>query len=320
MVKRLYPRSSFWFTYQRNQRELLENTALSFYVNDSPITCGEVDGAILGVWADISTCTEPPESSDNITPGGYWACAAAWSDAWDQRTIDRVVLDQHYQMAIQVPWESQFEYHTAHNNLQEVLKLLDTIPIPLQSKGILTVNLENTSAAQNHGFYICAGEEIEPSYVDVPGVRILRHPYIKNGTLWLRTITEKELAKKNIFLRDHWNGTGEIITVLSRAGLIFNFSVASDVNNALDEKSFLIQEVVDSADTKLSDEGFHKLVVHFCVQNKLPYLLDFYLDHHSLVGDHNSFHLLLDAAVRFFASLSLLILFLVLFVFIYDLP
>lgn len=276
-----------------------EHTSLALYVNDSPIFCGDVDGAILGVWADISTSTEPPEPSDNITPGGYWACAAAWSDAWDKRTIDRVVLDQHYQMSIQVPWESQFEYHIAHNNLNEMLNLLDTIPIHLQSIGILTVNLGTISATQNQGFYICDGEEIEPSYIDVPGVRILRHPYFKNGTLWLRTLIEKELAKRNIFLRDHWEGTGELVTILSRAGLIFNFSEASDMSNASDEKSVQIKEAEDLLDTKLSEEGFHKLVVHFCVQNELPYLLDFYLDHHNLVRDHSSLHLLLDAAVSF---------------------
>lgn len=287
-------------------------------MNDSPIFCGEVDGAILGVWADISTNTELPEPSESTTPGGYWACAAAWSDAWDQRTIDRVVLDQHYQMEIQVPWESQFEYHVAHNNLQEILDLLDTIPIHLQSEGILMVNLRNISATQNQGLYICAGEEIEPSYIDVPGVIILRHPYFKNGTLWLRTLIEKELAKRNIFLRDHWEDTGEIVTVLAHAGLIFNISEASDMNNASDEKSLQIQEVEDPPDTKLSDEGFHKLVIHFCVQNELPYLLDFYLDHHNLVGDHNSLHVLLDAAVSFLLPLCLLILYLVFFEFIND--
>ncbi|XP_078164792.1 spatacsin carboxy-terminus protein isoform X3 [Carex rostrata] len=296
LIERLYPRSSFWVTYQRSQRDLSEHTSLALYVNDSPIFCGEVDGAILGVWADISTYTELPEPFESTTPGGYWACAAAWSDAWDQRTIDRVVLDQHYQMEIQVPWESQFEYHVAHNNLQEILDLLDTIPIHLQSEGILMVNLRNISATQNQGLYICAGEEIEPSYIDVPGVIILRHPYFKNGTLWLRTLIEKELAKRNIFLRDHWEDTGEIVTVLARAGLMFNISEASDMNNASDEKSLQIQEVEDPPDTKLSDEGFHKLVIHFCVQNELPYLLDYYLDHHNLVGDHNSLHVLLDAA------------------------
>ncbi|KAJ3701358.1 hypothetical protein LUZ61_005063 [Rhynchospora tenuis] len=294
LIERLYPRSSFWVAYQKSERDLSEQASLAFYVNESPIFCGEVDGAILGVWADISTNTEPPEPSD-ITPGGYWACAAVWSDAWDQRTIDRVVLDQHYQMTIQVPWESQFEYHIAHHNLQEILNILDTIPTSLQSESILTVNLENITPAQNQGIYIRAREEIESSYIDVPGVRILRHSYFKNSTLWLKTLIEKELAKRNIFLRHYWEGTGEIVAVLARAGLIFNSSEVFDVNDAYEEKSLEIHKVEDSRDTKLSNEGFHKLVVHFCIQHELPYLLDFYLDHHNLVGDHNSLHVLLDA-------------------------
>lgn len=60
--------------------------------NNLTIECGEVDGAVLGLWRDVSKYSEIPVVDDDDTHACYWASAAVWSDAWDQRTIDRVSL------------------------------------------------------------------------------------------------------------------------------------------------------------------------------------------------------------------------------------
>lgn len=54
------------------------------------IECGEVDGVVLGSWTKIneSASEHVPDETDAIA--GYWAAAAVWSNAWDQRTFDHV--------------------------------------------------------------------------------------------------------------------------------------------------------------------------------------------------------------------------------------
>ncbi|KAJ3694138.1 hypothetical protein LUZ60_009618 [Juncus effusus] len=300
LVEKLYPRSNFWGTYNKTKENPSETNddptpQLTLHVRDnSPVLCGELDGAILGIWSDISSssASSSRENSDEVSSDGYWACALVWSDAWDQRTIDRILLDRPYQTGILVPWESQFEYHIAHNNSQEILNLIDIIPSSLISEGILTINTENSTLIPNNGLYICANEEIEPSYLEIPNVNILKHFNSDKCTLYLRTLIEEEFAKRNIFIRDYWNNVGDLIQVIARAGLIFDFSEINESN----EKSLEIIEFLEDSDGDVkSKEGFYKLLVHYCVQNDLPYLLDFYLDQWNLVQDHRSLNLLMDA-------------------------
>ncbi|EFH43109.1 hypothetical protein ARALYDRAFT_912407, partial [Arabidopsis lyrata subsp. lyrata] len=54
------------------------------------LDCGEVDGVVLGSWTKIneSASEHAPDETDAVA--GYWAAAAVWSNAWDQRTFDHV--------------------------------------------------------------------------------------------------------------------------------------------------------------------------------------------------------------------------------------
>jgi spatacsin len=105
MEKRLYPSSSFWDTYFGRENVSCDSAnivtlpgedkpALFLHIRNQPlIECGDVDGTVLGSWANINDYNDSNEFSSSNISGGYWACAAVWSDAWDQRTVDRVSYD-----------------------------------------------------------------------------------------------------------------------------------------------------------------------------------------------------------------------------------
>lgn len=58
--------------------------------NNFVLECSEVDGVVLGSWADINENPSVPVVDDDNVGVGYWAAAAVWCNVWDQRTIDRV--------------------------------------------------------------------------------------------------------------------------------------------------------------------------------------------------------------------------------------
>lgn len=63
--------------------------ALSHACNGQSIECGEMDGVVLGSWPDANESSYYPIEEDNHQ-AFYWAGAVNWSDAWDQKTVDRV--------------------------------------------------------------------------------------------------------------------------------------------------------------------------------------------------------------------------------------
>jgi spatacsin len=60
---------------------------------DLSIQCGEIDGVVIGSWSTISSKEDflTVQTQDNPS-AGYWAGAALWLEAWDQRTMDRVSI------------------------------------------------------------------------------------------------------------------------------------------------------------------------------------------------------------------------------------
>lgn len=54
------------------------------------IKCGEIDGVVSGSWTTVNERSSDPVVDEDNAHTGYWAAAAVWSDAWDQRTVDRV--------------------------------------------------------------------------------------------------------------------------------------------------------------------------------------------------------------------------------------
>lgn len=59
-------------------------------VDNLIIQCGEIDGVVLGSWTTVDESSSDSVVDDDNAHNGYWAAAAVWSNAWDQRTIDRV--------------------------------------------------------------------------------------------------------------------------------------------------------------------------------------------------------------------------------------
>lgn len=100
--KSLYPSNSFWKTYHRRLKDtsvpsdsvppvenrlwLLHNHSFDSLV----IECGEIDGVVLDSWMNINETSCFMEINEDDAHVGYWAAAAVWFDAWEQRTVDRV--------------------------------------------------------------------------------------------------------------------------------------------------------------------------------------------------------------------------------------
>ncbi|KAE8791643.1 hypothetical protein D1007_33903 [Hordeum vulgare] len=317
LIERFYPSSSFWDTYLGRENIIhdAENIVtlpgedkpvLALHICNRPaIECGDVDGAVLGSWVNVNDYTYLKEFSQSNLSDGYWACAAVWSDAWDQRTVDRIILDQpcHISAQSDLPWESQFEYFVAHDDVGEVCKLLDTIPDSVLLEGILSINVDNSRAGYNivsdvsvpdYKMYICDSEELEPVCMEVPHVKVFRSLCNHESTSWMRMLMQEQLAKKHIFMKEYWQSTIEIIPLLARAGILTNTAKIGPKKEA--SMPFCASEMPDDERHQACERALHKLVIRFCVQYDSPYLLDLYLDNCNLFLGEDSIPLLKEAA------------------------
>ncbi|KQK03052.1 uncharacterized protein LOC100829381 isoform X2 [Brachypodium distachyon] len=316
LIERFYPSSSFWDTYLGRENVIPDGAnivtlpgedkpALALHICNHPaIECGDVDGVVLGSWVNINDYTDLKEFSQSNLSSGYWACAAVWSDAWDQRTVDRIILDQPYYMCAQsdLPWESQFEYFVTHNDVEGVCKLLDIIPDSVLPEGILRVNVDNLLVGYSnvsdvtipdYKMYICDSEELEPVCMGVPHVKVFRSLCNHELTSWTRMLMQQELAKKHIFMKEYWQSTTEIIPVLARAGIVINTSEIGPKKEG--SMPVCDSEVPNDEHRRACERALHKLVMRFCVQYDSPYLLDLYLDNCNLLLGEDSIPLLKEA-------------------------
>uniref|UniRef100_A0A2N9FSI1 Spatacsin C-terminal domain-containing protein n=1 Tax=Fagus sylvatica TaxID=28930 RepID=A0A2N9FSI1_FAGSY len=285
LIERLYPSSSFWKTFLDRQKEFLRTSSSS--------------------WTNVNQSSSVPVVDEDNAHAGYWAAAAIWSKPWDQRTIDRILLDQSFLMGVHVLWESQLEYHICHNDWEEVSKLLDLVPTSILSSRNLQVSLDSLQPpstvgynreSNDYGNYLCSLEELDAVCMDIPDVKIFRLSANIMCSIWLRLLMEEKLAKKFIFMKEYWEGTAEIVPLLARSGFI-----TSGYKTPFEDDNIRC-----SLDLKFSDGGqtshvdtvqaLHKLLVHHCAQYNLPNLLDLYLDHHRLVLDNDSLCSLQEAA------------------------
>ncbi|WVZ99776.1 hypothetical protein U9M48_045026 [Paspalum notatum var. saurae] len=311
LIERFYPSSCFWDTYFGRENVIRDaakivtlpgedKPVLALHIRNCPfIECGDVDGAVLGSWVNINDYTDSKEFSGSNISGGYWACAAVWSDAWDQRTVDRILLDQPYHIRAQIPWESQFDYFLGHNDVGEVCKLLDMIPNSVLLEGIIRVNVDSLQAAENtvsdltfsdYSTYICDSEELEPVCMEIPHVKVFRPLYNHESTLYVRMLMQQELAKKHIFMKEYWQSTTEIIPLLAHAGILIKVSPKKECSMA-----FCASERPDDAHLWGHQGALHKLIIRFCVQYNLPHLLELYLDNCNLSPEKDCIPLLKDA-------------------------
>ncbi|KAI5384322.1 uncharacterized protein LOC127105709 isoform X1 [Lathyrus oleraceus] len=307
LIESLYPSSGFWKTYHHrlkdtsgpsdcdspleNRLRLLHNHSFDSLV----IECGEIDGVVLGSWMDINETSSALEVDDDDAHVGYWAAAAVWFDAWEQKTIDRMILNQSLRSDISFLWESQLDYHVCRNHWKEVFRLLDLMPAYVLSAGSLQLNLDviqpvSSSGcdvnSSNYGNFLYSLEELDSVCMEVPDVKIYKFsPDIFSG--WIRMLTEEKLAKRFIFLREYWEGTTELVSLLARSGYISgksNIPLEDDLNGTSSNKDETVQ-------------ALHKIFVHHCAQYNLPNLLDLYLGHHHLVLDLDSLNALQETAV-----------------------
>lgn len=220
------------------------------------------------------------------------------------------MLDQQSLVGVQVLWESQIEYYICRNDWPEVSKLLDVIPASLLSYGSLQISLDSLQSSivggnqelPDYGNYICSVEELDRVYVDVPDIKIFRHTANNLCSMWLRTLMEQELAKKLIFLKDYWEGTTEIISLLARSDFITNRTEIPMPDECSESSSDLNISNIDGALHAGTVQALHKLVIHHCSQYNLPNLMDIYLDHHKLGLDKESLSSLEEACVSFLST------------------
>ncbi|KAL6626875.1 hypothetical protein ACP70R_030601 [Stipagrostis hirtigluma subsp. patula] len=312
LIERFYPSSSFWDTYLGRQNVIRDaakivtlpgedKPVLALHIHNHPlIECGDVDGAVLDPWANINDFTDFKEFSGNSISDGYWACAAVWSDAWDQRTVDRILLDQPYHIHAHVPWESQFEYFVAHNDVGEACKLLDIIPDSVLLEGILRVNVDGSQAAgstvsdvtvPDYSMYICDSEELEPVCLEIPHVKVFRSLSNHESTSYIQMLMQQELAKKHIFMKEYWQSTTEIIHLLARSGTLIKDGPRKECS-----MTYSASEMPDDSRHRACEVALHKLVIRFCVQYNSPYLLDLYLDNCNLALEKDCVPFLKNAA------------------------
>ncbi|XVF15027.1 hypothetical protein REPUB_Repub09cG0114100 [Reevesia pubescens] len=315
LIERLYPSCSFWKTFHDRLKGHMQVTStlnspggvhlcLLDFFNNLVIECGEIDGVVLGSWANINENSSDSVLNQGGAHAGYWAAAAVWSKAWDQKTIDRIVLDQPFVMGVHVAWESQLEYHIYHNDWEEVFKLLDLIPTSVLSNGSLQIALDGFQPAStvecsgypDFGNYICSVEELDAVCMDVPDIKIFRLSSSVMCSTWLRMLMEQELVKKLIFLKEYWEGTAEIVSLLARSGFITNRYKISFEDNSIERSSDL--HFSSGGENFCADtvQALDKLLIRYCAQYNLPNLLDLYLDHHKLVLNDDSLFSLLEAA------------------------
>ncbi|KAL3647014.1 hypothetical protein CASFOL_009186 [Castilleja foliolosa] len=314
LIERVYPCSSFFSTLATRRKEIHRATneealgemnlrLLHPLFNNLNILCGEIDGVVLGSWKIVDE--HPVAPGDDSSHAAYWTAAVAWSDAWDHRVIDRILLDQPLLMGVNVLWESQLEYHACHNDWLEVSKLLEVIPPYALSRGSLSIRLDDIQPAPSieygrgppgYNNYTNFLEELDSVCMNVPSIRNLSFFANRGCSVWLKMLIEQQLAKEFIFLVDYWHGTANIVPLLARSGFMIDKNDNSFLEGANDRSSDSLLIIGDSPINMDTVQALHKVVIHFCAQYNLMNLLDIYIDHHKLAIDLNSLSFLLDAA------------------------
>ncbi|XP_028755143.1 uncharacterized protein LOC114714558 isoform X1 [Neltuma alba] len=303
LVESLYPSSSFWKTYHCRQNETsvpsnsvlpVENGLFLLHVHDNfIIECGEIDGIVSDSWIKMSGTSSTLDVDEDDAHVGYWAAAAVWFDAWDQKTVDRMILGQSFSSDISVLWESQLEYHACRDNWKEVSRLLGMMPASVLSAGSLQLNLDAlhpTSSSgfnvkpPNYGSFLCSLEELDSVCMEVSDVQIYKiSPNM--CSVWLRMLMQEKLAERFIFLKEYWEGTMEMVSLLARSGFI----------SGRDKRTLEDDCLETSSDKDGTLQALHKVIVHHCAQYNLPNLLDLYLDQHDLVLDNDSLFSILES-------------------------
>ena len=113
-------------------------------------------------------------------------------------------------MGVHISWEAQFEYYIAHNDWEEVSKLLETIPPTVLQEDMLHIQLGfkvptvTPSFRKENGdgyfFHHHSDREVDAIEIVFPKIKLLRVSIGHGCALWMRKFIEEKLAKSFIFL------------------------------------------------------------------------------------------------------------------------
>lgn len=285
-----------------DDRHMLQLICGSGAVSSFVLQCGEVDGVVLGSW-DYAAAPEASDAADGeqANPAaGYLVLAAVWLHAWDEVTVDRVILDQSLVTREHKSWGAQLEYHVVHHDWPQVSALLDDIPHSVLDEEELRIHLdadEDVDYLHDDGKHpdLDSADEHSPrsQHTDgvlcvIPKVHILGINMRPMCSAWLWHMMEVKLVRSHIFLRTHWQGTSELVSLIAAAGLLFqprSGKTSSSTNKQSTAVSGIPKKESFHKDTV---RALHELVVRHCVKYSLPNLLERYLNYHSLALEKGS--------------------------------
>ncbi|XP_024371913.1 uncharacterized protein [Physcomitrium patens] len=318
-LENLYPNSSFWSTYRlkrvkssshtveepssnEEDCELLQLICGSGAVSPFTLQCGEVDGVVLGSW-DYEADPEALDAAgaEQVNPAaGYLVTAAVWLHVWDEVTVGRVVLDQSLDTGEHKSWGAQLEYHVVHNDWPQVSALLDDIPYSVLDDDELRIHLDADEDVEylhdevKHPDLDSADEQSPraPHFEEimrcVPKVHILSINMRSMCSAWLWHMMEVKLIRSHIFLRTHWQGTLELVSLLASAELVYQRSSGKPSSTSCKQSSPVLGVPRKETFHKDTLRALHELVVRHCVKYSLINLLERYLNYHSLALDKGS--------------------------------
>ncbi|CAM6098196.1 unnamed protein product [Calypogeia fissa] len=319
LIEKEYPNSTFWRTYEARRQqgvgasshspdivttrnEMNLNLVCDIFGEDGfKIECGEVDGVVLGPWSMIDDQPGVVDEELNLQDSnfsGYWAAAAVWLQPWDQQTVDRILLEPLLLPEQVISWEARLEFYVAHHHWQAVIHLLEVIPSSVQYEGMLHVHLDSDDTLSYDPSLPFSGVSDGPAagslrnaWLDdgetgeavIPKVHILALDFtsVCNTSMW--QIVEERLARNHIFLKEHWKGTVELMSLFARAGLLFH--PYSWGRNTRSKDLTFPGPMKGSKLHKDAVFGVHELVVQHCLRQSLPHFFELYLDFHSLALD-----------------------------------
>lgn len=213
----------------------------------------------------------------------------------------QVILDQSSITGKHTSWGAQLEYHVAHHNWDKVSQLLDNVPHSVLYDGELQVHLDAVEDAEylhgdgGHPDLDSADEHSpraqHPNVVTcrIPKVHILGVNMRPMCSAWLWHMMEVKLVKSHIFLRTHWQGTTELISLIASAGLLFQRSPGkTSTTTSKQQQSAVGGGVPKETFQRDTLRALHELVVRHCVKYSLVNLLEKYLNHHSLAVEKGS--------------------------------
>ena len=279
-----------------DDRQMLQLMCGNGAVSSYALQCGEVDGVVLGSW-DYEAAPEALDAADGkqANPAaGYLVLAAVWLHAWDEVTVDRVILDQSLETREHKSWGAQLEYYVVHHDWPRVSALLDDIPHSVLDEEELRIHLdadEDVEYLHDDGKHpdLDSADEHSPRSPHtegvlcvIPKVHILGINMRPMCSAWLWHLMEVKLVRSHIFLRTHWQGTSELVSLIAATGLLFEPRSGKTSNSTSKQASAVSGIPKKESFHKDTVRALHELVIRHCVKYSLANLLERYLNYHSL--------------------------------------